>query len=280
MSNRATRAVLAQETVSILDRGWYVAPSGRRVDVGETLRASLAGTRLYTPQELRDLIATRSMEMRDPCGEPEVTNETTLAAGRRWVSKNVGRVAALNFASAKNPGGGFLGGSMAQEESLAIASGLYSTLLECPEYYTRNRVQRSLLYTDHAIYSPAVPVFRDDNGELLEYPYCLDFITMPAPNVGAMREGDSDLALVQDTFERRVRAVAAVALAHQAEVLVLGAWGCGVFRNNPTTVASIFGKIMHGEGASALAFAGVTYAVLDRLPGQPTFRAFQQMLVK
>ena len=66
----------------------------------------------------------------------------------------------LNFASARNPGGGFLRGAKAQEEDLCRCSGLYETLLECPTYYSVNRHQKSMMYTDHIIYSPKVVFFR------------------------------------------------------------------------------------------------------------------------
>jgi len=70
----------------------------------------------------------------------------------------------LNFASAKNPGGGFLGGGSAQEESLARSSGLFPCINQMQQMYETNRAYRSCLYTDHMIYSPRVPVFRDDEG--------------------------------------------------------------------------------------------------------------------
>src|SRR5207253_843688 len=100
--------------------------------------------------------------------------ETTLASARRLVAAGQ-RPAALNFASAKHPGGGFLNGALAQEESLARSSALYACLVGNP-MYTFHQAQSDALYTDYAIYSPDVPVFRGDDGALLPEPYLCSFI--------------------------------------------------------------------------------------------------------
>ena len=86
-----------------------------------------------------------------------VSHGTTLELARTLVEQ-YSALACLNFASAKNPGGGFLSGSQAQEESLARASGLYATLQTQPEYYDYHRQGSSSLYSDHMIFSPGVPV--------------------------------------------------------------------------------------------------------------------------
>ncbi len=85
----------------------------------------------------------------------EVWVEGTSSAGRELVHKQrVPHVAALNFASAKSPGGGFLNGAKAQEEDLARCSALYACLKDADDYYHPNRISGSALYTDHIIYSP------------------------------------------------------------------------------------------------------------------------------
>jgi uncharacterized protein (TIGR02452 family) len=175
------------------------------------------------------------------------------------------QVAALNFASAKNPGGGFLGGSQAQEESLARASALYASISKHIEYYEVNRATRSLLYTDHLIVSPRVPVIRDDEDRLLEEPWEVTIITSPAPNAGAIAENNpSESVQVEPTFRRRIEQVLSAAVAFDQTALVLGAWGCGVFRNDPATVARLFGEFLLPGGTFAKAFAHVSFAVLDR----------------
>jgi len=183
------RRLIAAETIAILERGWYDHPAVGRVTIADDLARAAAATRLWTPEDsqaaLNELIesafarsaaparlassagapggaAPRAVATRIEATRIEVTNEASLAAARRLG----GPVGCLNFASAKNPGGGFRGGAEAQEEILARSSGLYRCLLEAPGFYAFHRSQRDLLYSDHAIFSPAVPVFRDEQGAL------------------------------------------------------------------------------------------------------------------
>lgn len=260
--NRNHRATVAQETLAILRAGSYRCPLGREVDLTRLLAESQEATELIRPEEW-PAICEQAAPMHEQ-GQPaavEVTPETTLAAARRLSAQPGRRVLALNFASAKHPGGGFMGGAQAQEESLARASGLYPCLLRQPEYYVANRRGGSLLYTDHAIHSPRVPVFRDDADKLLGEPFAVGFLTMPAPNVGAMRDNSPDIEQVTGFFRRRTEYVLALAVARRYTHVVAGAWGCGVFRNDPTVVADAFAAALATWGRR---LDGVTFAILDR----------------
>jgi uncharacterized protein (TIGR02452 family) len=183
----------------------------------------------------------------------------------------------LNFASAKNPGGGFLNGSQAQEEALARASGLYPCLLTAREYYERNRANRSAVYLDLAIFSPQVPFFRDDSGVLLEKPILASVITAPAPNAGAVEQNEpKNVGEIELALKRRTELVLGIAVAHEVKRLVLGAWGCGVFRNDPAIVAKTFSEFLKPPGQFAGAFAEVVFAVYDRSETLATYNAFAQ----
>jgi uncharacterized protein (TIGR02452 family) len=274
MASRNTRARIARETVEILERGWYAAPGGRKVSVSDLQAHARAHTRLYAPDDFAEVLRRRDERPgRSRETDFRVVNCTTLAAARRLIhDEGAGDVLCLNFASAKNPGGGFLNGSQAQEESLARASGLYACIAPMRAMYDTNRQLGSCLYTDHMIYSPRVPVFRDDDDALLTEPYAVSVITAPAVNAGALRAGER--SRVEPTMLGRTEKVLAVAAAHGHEVLVLGAWGCGVFRNDPADVARWFRHHLCGGAALRGAFRTVVFAVLDKSPDEHTLRPF------
>ncbi|WP_437850347.1 TIGR02452 family protein [Sorangium sp. So ce363] len=265
---------IAAETVQIASRGEYIAPSGATVRIRDRVLAAVKGTVLYRPGSLD---AWEPKERRDGPAVIEVTGETTGAAGRRLIEQEgEARVMALNFASAKNPGGGFLRGAKAQEEDLARCSALYASLVEQREYYDQNRACGSFLYTDHIIYSPDVPFFRDEQHALLDRPFALSIITAPAPNAGeAFQRDDATDQEIRAALERRADMVLAAAGAHGHRCLVLGAWGCGVFRNDPREVADVFARCLEGPRFRG-AFSRVVFAVYDRGADRPNYRAFQE----
>ncbi|KUP97159.1 TIGR02452 family protein [Thermobifida cellulosilytica] len=257
-----------QETREAFERGWYEV-EGRRVDLSACLERMRAGTRLYLPGELDGYRGAAVYDTR-----VEVTGETTLEALSRLAGEAGDQVAALNFASARNPGGGVANGAQAQEESLARSSALYDSLVRCPGYYGHHREQRSLLYSDRLIYSPDVPVYRRDDGSWLVEPVVAAFVTSAAPNRRMTeRNRPHEAGLIAGTLVRRSRAVLAAAARHGHARLVLGAWGCGVFGNRPGEVAEAFGRHLAGEFAGV--FRHVVFAVLDREGS--TRRAFEPL---
>jgi uncharacterized protein (TIGR02452 family) len=272
--NRPQRAALAQETLDILTAGEYTAPSGRVVSIAGSVAESVERSRLYPPADF----ATHLPQAVADRGRPrlEVTGETTLQALQRLAGDDP---VCLNFASAKNPGGGFLAGSQAQEESLARSSGLYPCLVRMAEMYEHNRRLTTCLYSDYMVYSPRVPVFRADDGTLLETPYTASMISAPAVNAGAVRQNEPEQASqIRPTLERRLQKLLRVAAAHGHGTLVLGAWGCGVFANDPAMIAELFHQALGSGGPFAGAFERVVYAVFDRSPGQEVFSTFQRIL--
>ena len=131
------------------------------------------------------------------------------------------------------------------------------------------------MYTTWVIYSPDVPVFRLDEGRLLDEPYLCSFLTSPAVNVGALRQRDRRGDEIRRVMQERVERVLGVAALHGHEELVLGAWGCGVFRNDPEQIAELFQIALAGRFRGA--FARVVFAVLDSSGEGHTLGAFEQV---
>src|SRR3954471_4952591 len=184
LMDRDVARKVGRETLSILRSGSYVAPSGHHVEIGRMLDAARLGTVEYPPELPLPLPVTGVARTRIA-----VENDTALSVGRRMA--RTGPVAALNFASATAPGGGFLDGARAQEESIARSSGLFSSL-EGRKMYSYHQARLDAMYSDYVIYSPDVPVFRTDAGDLLEEPWSLSIITCPAVQAKALARYEPD----------------------------------------------------------------------------------------
>ncbi|MEC4807015.1 MAG: TIGR02452 family protein [Jaaginema sp. PMC 1079.18] len=279
--SKLKRKGIAQDTVNILKDGCYQTTAGKMVTISPNLSSCLTRTRCYTPEGLvrleAEVLSQSPVFSQTNFG---VENETSLQGAERLARlERFRKIGVLNFASAKNPGGGFLKGSQAQEESLARSSGLYSSLLKCPEYYEFHRSTRSLLYSNHIIYSPGCPVFRLDDGTLLDEPYCVDFITSPAPNLGAIERNEPKAKKeVPGVLRDRASKILTLAAYHNCDALVLGAWGCGVFRNNPAVVAQVFADLLLPSSVFWGRFDMVLFSVLDRSSELNIFNCFANNL--
>lgn len=270
---------IARGTEEIVAAGRYrvsVGGEGREVSIGAAVGAARAGTRMYGPDPVPpgDLAAVRGV----PCGGAliEVTGESSLEAARRLARSGPGP-AVLNFASARNPGGGYLNGAQAQEEALCRASALYTCLLEAREFYDHHRAHRDPFYTDRVIHAPGVPVFRDDRGELLDEPFTANFLTAAAPNAGVVRRTAPERAdALPAALATRAERVLETAAACGHRRLVLGAWGCGVFQNDPGQVAEAFRGPLAPGGRFAGTFTHVTFGILDRTRGGEVRAAFER----
>ena len=273
------RKAIARETLKIMEQGYYEY-EGKRIAIEEDMEESIRGSILITPKEGEKILNAYGVSEADGVGgcpkgcgispvdaanesgsigkagfkaksTSVVENISTVEAIRKLVERGKTEIGVLNFASAKNPGGGFINGAMAQEESLAASSTLYRTLLANEEYYKRNREQSSMMYTDYGIYSPDVTFFRDGRFKLVDNPV---------------------RGMAQKVMRRRMELALAIFARQGAKNLVLGAYGCGVFRNDPKMVAIWWKELL--EAGMQKYFDSIFYAVLDR--GGDCIRAFEE----
>ena len=249
---RSQRAQLAQETVAILHACGYIAPPAitfRSTNCWPP-RSRVRGT--YPPTEPVAHSINGSHET-----QFTVTNETTLAAahrlssaGHRVVARSrrlcVGEETRWRLPeSAPCPGG----------RGAVRASALYPCIAN-NEMYQYHRAQGDAMYSSYAIYSPDVPVIRDDNGQLLNAPWPCSFITCAAVNAGAMQWMDD--AAIERAMEDRVRKVLAIAVVHGHEAIVLGPGLRRVpqrHRNDRTALPRCARQRDFGEPSAAVSFA-------------------------
>ena len=174
-----------------------------------------------------------------------VTDNTVKETTIQSILRNAecGNVIALNFANAMFPGGGYVLGGNAQEESLCRASLLYYTIRTQKSYYRKNRLHVLPNYTDVMIYSENVPVIRDDRGVLLEKPMHCSFITCPAVNrtfAKFMMTGKK----IDRIMRTRIKRIITLAVMKESDVVILGAFGCGMFGNKREKVLPVFDEMI------------------------------------
>lgn len=246
---------LGREAVRACDSGDYCSASGRMVNWRPLVNAALAAKQSLPPYAaLADLPATRQNQT-----HIRLMNETTFAAAQ--LLHNEGhRPLSLNFASGRQAGGHFLRGGRAQEETLCRSSALYPALLGDEMFIAHTRTPLGE-FSDWAIYTPAVPVFRADDNTPLEEPWLADTLSCAAPV--AMQTG---LDRARELLRGRIQRVLHIAASLGYTELVLGAWGCGAYGNDPVTTATDFREALEGEFAGV--FGQVAFAITDWSPNR------------
>lgn len=220
---------------------------------------------------------------------------TVIVSGKRSLevaevyAKQGKKVCVLNFASATNPGGGVVTGSSAQKECLCRCTTLYPCLNNDAlraAFYAPHRKAANPLYNNDCIYTPNVCVFKSDINFPEPLPkedwWDVNILTCAAPNLrerpsNAMNpySGDRVAKITPTELEKlltaRIRRIFEIAVANGNEVLILGAFGCGVFRNPPQIVAKVFDTVMQDFRCY---FDMIEYAVYHTEREEANYEAF------
>ncbi|MCX8522672.1 TIGR02452 family protein [Chryseobacterium formosus] len=270
-----TNKGMAKDTLEILAKKYYINEHNEKINIENELEICKKETVLFSSEQLSEMTTSELLET-DFETKIEIWNCSSLKAILQLSEEeNQEKIMCLNFASAKNPGGGFINGAEAQEESLARTSALYETQLQAWDYYTVHRAMESCFYTDMMIYSPKVPVFRKDKGELLSKPVLCNFITSPAVNAGVVKRQEPErIDEILGAMDVRMDKIFALALHKGNETLILGAWGCGVFKNDPKEIAELFRK--HLQGKYKNKFKRVVFAILTKK--EEMIRPFEEII--
>ena len=258
----------------------------------EKLRNSFRPSVIYweekTEEEktaIKDILKTKNV---DKHAELLITPYRSMESARRYAVNSDKKVCVLNFASSMTPGGGVLRGTTAQEESICRISTLYPSLTseDASPFYKKHwdmvkNGTMSRKNRDDCIYTPGVIVIREDDYDcdLLEESdwYSVDIITCAAPDLRYDDNGrtyqPSDKEL-QSVFEQRWRKIFEVAVLHDVDILILGAFGCGAFYNPPEVVAKAAEIIC--EEFSAM-FDVIEFAVFDPSRDGRNYKAFSKI---
>mmetsp|Transcript_11720 Transcript_11720/g.17756 ORF Transcript_11720/g.17756 Transcript_11720/m.17756 type:complete len:400 (+) Transcript_11720:228-1427(+) len=262
---KALRKAAADETISILRTGVYKKGNGEEVNILNDIRLSISSSVCYPPDA--EIFSAEDIKPRYATTMLEVRNMTTLQACRDLWNRYGGEVGCLCFASGKNPGGAFLGGSDGQEESIARSSSYYHCVIRDPSLYEFNRVNKDPFQSDHLIVAPHMPVFRQDTSPYSVIdPWYLTAISAPAVNASLVRERrvPQGEERIQQRMRARVRRILTAAYAYGVRNLVLGEYGCGSLGNDPNEIALYFREeLMLPTSRFRCAFEHVVFAIHD-----------------
>lgn len=280
MSTREQRKEIFFDT-----REWYEHDP----DLVASIVNAKAGTKVYMANEYPDF-------------EPEATYETEVVVSKKRSFQaamdlhhldGTLKIAVLNFANAFHPGGGVEQGSSAQEESLCRCSTLYP-LLHCQyleaKYYGYHKQLNDPKATDALIYTPGVVICKTDTDlpERMKREEWAEtsVITCAAPdlrefgNMYAELNGTGSRMNSAELFGYHVRRgihILTVAAAEGIDTLVLGAFGCGAFQNDPEVVARAYKTVLDEfEGV----FRKIEFAVYCTPGHEENYEAFRRALSK
>jgi uncharacterized protein (TIGR02452 family) len=262
---------IALETLKVIESGFYRNSLGQEISIKKETEMAINNSESFRPVDFPEKFDLKKIEGQTKF---EVTDETTLEASKRVYRENKDENPfVLNFANGFEPGGGFLIGAVAQEESLARASALYPCLTANMEMFEFNRLQQTQLASDWMIYSPRVPVFRNDDASFLIEPYYVTILTSPAVCVrGLTQEELNNPDLIYSVNRERMRKYLWLANHKGHQTLILGAWGCGAFWNKVEDISETFHDLLTGEFANC--FERVIFAIYDTTPSRNVYQTF------
>ncbi len=224
--------------------------------------------------------------------EIAVSSKRSLEAAETYVKQGK-KVCVLNFASATNPGGGVVNGSSAQEECICRCTTLYPCLntdTMWNAFYKPHRKAANPLYNNDCIYTPDVCVFKSDTNFPKVMPkgewWNVNILTCAAPNLRERpsnemnpHAGDKEVKITPAELEKlltkRIRRIFEITVANGNKVLILGAFGCGAFRNPPEIVAKVFNTVMQDY---ITCFDAIEYAVYHSEREIENYEVFKRII--
>ena len=259
-----------RSTIEIVNQGYYTTEDGKRVTF-PTITRMEHETKFYKNEFRVDNIPTNEEETKII-----VRNVDCLEEGVRLCREGY-NPAILNMASRRHPGGGVMLGAGAQEESLFRRTNLFRSLYQFTEYFI-NHVWYKKYITPVStgecypldrnfggIYTPGALLFREDEQhgyKLMESPECLSFISVAGMNCPKIKDATHIADDLIEGTKNKMRTILRIGLRHGHDSLVLGALGCGAYRNPPSHIAKLFHEVFE-EPEFKNKYRLISFAILD-----------------
>lgn len=259
-----------RSTIEIVNQGYYTTEDGKRVTF-PTITRMEHETKFYKNEFRVDNIPTNEEETKII-----VRNVDCLEEGVRLCREGY-NPAILNMASRRHPGGGVMLGAGAQEESLFRRTNLFRSLYQFTEYFI-NHVWYKKYITPVStgecypldrnfggIYTPGALLFREDEQhgyKLMESPECLSFISVAGMNRPKIKDATHIADDLIEGTKNKMRTILRIGLRHGHDSLVLGALGCGAYRNPPSHIAKLFHEVFE-EPEFKNKYRLISFAILD-----------------
>ena len=281
--------VILDDTLDILEQGYYKIDN--RVIKLKLSREEMEAAEVFLPEEVEALSGYKDFDhfqSEEWCEYScENLDSFTLARKRQeeisqyFGGKEEKPVLVLNLANPVNPGGGVRNGAQAQEEDLCRKSSLLLSLesRNAGRYYEYNRSLKTYMGSDAVIIHPQVEIIKDENGVLLEDTVVVAVMTCAAPMIRYGLEG-----MTQQQYEemiyKRITGMLKVAAYMGYRYLVLGAFGCGAFRNDARIVSDLFYRALKDFDYDGMKekdmFRRIDFAVMDHSPSQYNYMVFSR----
>jgi uncharacterized protein (TIGR02452 family) len=281
--NATKRRRIADETLAAIERG-EIQHQGSTYNFRDVISYSIDNTIFFPPDSSLTTWSTAAPTSHSTSpAQLELCEGSTLQRARVLLEElnanaagdggSPARVGVLSFASATKPGGGFLSGAQAQEESIARATTLYPSIVAptANQFYQLHKKDRRGGFYSHAmIFSPSVIVLRDDAGEWVP-PHQIEVVTSTAVNAGVVRErteenssGDVG-ARIEGVMRERMARILFLFELQGLRNIVLGSFGTGVFRNDVSMIADIWYDLLAGKDARFVhSFDRVVFGIIDK----------------
>ncbi|KAJ7032789.1 hypothetical protein C8F04DRAFT_1040185 [Mycena alexandri] len=268
---------IAADTLAAVEKGSYMDAEGSTHTLDDLGKSEFSSaTEFYPPDSPLSAWTTSTPPVHAAVAPKTeiVLCECSTLEGVQLLLPRARKIGVLNFASANSPGGGFLGGSRAQEESIARSSNLYSSLMTptAQHFYAHHKLganKKNKYYSDAMIYTRGVQLIRSDAGAWIR-PARVDMLTSAAVNSGAA----STIAFTPaKDVEQRIESVMRERMGRLlylfeqrgAQDLVLGSFGTGAFRNKVPMVAKLWVELLLAPHARFRhSFEMVAFAIIDQ----------------